>query len=100
MPRNTPVGVFIAFFTVILGFALVWRIEWLAAVGLLGAIAVALRESWKTDREEPVPAQEVAAFERAHRPPGALSRPAGDSDELREIVHDRRQARVATEGES
>ena len=55
-----------AFFAVILGFALIWRIDWLAAVGLMGAVAVALRESWKTDREELVPAREIAAFERTH----------------------------------
>ncbi len=100
LPRNTPVGVFMAFFAVILGFALIWRIEWLAAVGLIGAIAVALRESWKTDREELVPAQQVAAFERAHRPFEHDLAPAGDFDEPREIGHDRRRARVATEGES
>jgi len=66
LPRNTPVGIFMAFFAVILGFALIWRIEWLAAAGLVGAVAVALREFWKTDREEAVPAYEVAAFEHAN----------------------------------
>jgi len=70
LPRNSPVGVFLAFFAVILGFALIWRIDWLAAIGLVGAVAVALRESWKTDLEIRVPAQEVAAFERAHAPLG------------------------------
>ena len=68
IPRNTPVGVFLAFFAVILGFALIWRIDWLAVIGLVGAVAVALRESWKTDLDIRVPAQEVAAFERAHAP--------------------------------
>jgi len=66
LPRNTPVGIFMAFFAVILGFALIWRIEWLAAAGLVGAVAVALREFWKTDREEAVPAEEIAAFEHAN----------------------------------
>jgi cytochrome o ubiquinol oxidase subunit I len=66
MPRNTPVGFFIAFFAVILGFALIWRIYWLAAFGLIGAVAVALVQSWRTDREERVPAEKVAAFEHAH----------------------------------
>jgi len=70
LPRNTPVGVFIAFFAVILGFALIWRIYWLAAVGLAGAVAVALVQYWRTDREIRVPAEEVAAFARAHAPPG------------------------------
>jgi cytochrome o ubiquinol oxidase subunit I len=70
IPRNTPVGVFLAFFAVILGFALIWRIDWLAAIGLVGAVAVALRESWKTDLQIQVPAQELAAFEHAHAPLG------------------------------
>jgi cytochrome o ubiquinol oxidase subunit 1 len=65
IPRNTPVGVFVAFFAVILGFALIWRIYWLAAVGLAGAVAVVLMQSWRTDREIRVPAEEVEAFERA-----------------------------------
>jgi cytochrome o ubiquinol oxidase subunit I len=68
VPRNTPVGVFMAFFAVILGFALIWRIYWLAAVGLVGAVAVALVQSWRTDREVRVPAEKVAAFEHAHAP--------------------------------
>jgi cytochrome o ubiquinol oxidase subunit 1 len=65
VPRNTPVGVFTAFFAVILGFALIWRIDWLAVIGLIGAIGVALRHAWQTDREVAIPADEVAAFERA-----------------------------------
>jgi len=48
-----------------LGFALIWRIYWLAAVGLAGAVAVVLVQSWRTDREIRVPAEEVEAFERA-----------------------------------
>jgi cytochrome o ubiquinol oxidase subunit 1 len=83
LPRNTPVGVFLAFFAVILGFAMIWRIYWLALVGLAGAVAVALWQSWKTDRETRVPAEEVAAFEHAH---GALA----------EIGHDRSAVGVAS----
>jgi hypothetical protein len=56
--------VLVAFFSVILGFALIWRIEWLAAIGLAGAIGVALRHAWETDRENVIEAHEVAAFER------------------------------------
>ena len=66
LPRNSPVGVSLAFFSVILGFALIWRIAWLADIGLVGAVAVVLREAWKTDLEIRVPADEVAAFEHAH----------------------------------
>src|SRR5262249_9374515 len=64
MPRNTPTGVLIAFFAFILGFALIWRIDWLVVIGLVGAVAVALRQFWQTDREMEIPAAEVAAFER------------------------------------
>jgi cytochrome o ubiquinol oxidase subunit 1 len=72
VPRNSPVGIFLAFFAVILGFALIWRIEWLAAIGLIGAVVVVLREAWQTDLEVRIPAAEVAAFEHAHavRVPG------------------------------
>jgi cytochrome o ubiquinol oxidase subunit 1 len=66
LPRNSPVGIFLAFFAVMLGFALIWRIDWLAGVGLIGAVVVVLREAWKTDLEVRVPAEEVAAFEHAH----------------------------------
>jgi cytochrome o ubiquinol oxidase subunit 1 len=100
LPRNTPVGFFMAFFAVILGFALIWRIDWLAAAGLIGAVAVALRESWKTDREDLVPAQEVAAFERGHGAPEHHRAPAGDLDGLREIGGKRSRVPVASGSES
>jgi cytochrome o ubiquinol oxidase subunit I len=65
LPRNSPVGVFLAVFAVILGFALIWRIDWLAGVGLVGAVAVVVREAWNTDVEVRVPAEEVASFDLA-----------------------------------
>jgi cytochrome o ubiquinol oxidase subunit I len=80
IPRNTPVWVFLAFFAVIAGFALIWLIDWLAVVGLVGAVMVVLREYWKTERERTVPAEEVAAFERAH---GAPPEVGYDRDEVR-----------------
>jgi cytochrome o ubiquinol oxidase subunit 1 len=64
VPRNTPIGIFVAFFATILGFALIWRIEWLAVAGLIGAIAVTLWHAWQKDRERLVSAEEVATFER------------------------------------
>jgi cytochrome o ubiquinol oxidase subunit 1 len=66
VPRNTPVGVFLAFFAVITGFALIWRIEWMAIIGLVGALVVILRQAWSTDREIKVLSEEVAAAERTH----------------------------------
>src|SRR5581483_5316672 len=66
IPRNNPTGVFVAFFATVLGFALIWRIWWLAAVGLLGVIGVTLIQAWRTDGEVEVPVTEIEAFERAH----------------------------------
>jgi cytochrome o ubiquinol oxidase subunit I len=66
VPRNTPIGVFLGFFAVVVGFALIWRIGWLAGIGLLGAFVVVLRQSWSTDRETRVAAEQVAAVEHSH----------------------------------
>jgi cytochrome o ubiquinol oxidase subunit 1 len=63
IPRNNPTGLMLAFCVTILGFALIWRIGWLAVLGLLGAIVVALVQAWRTDGELVVPAAEVEAFE-------------------------------------
>jgi cytochrome o ubiquinol oxidase subunit 1 len=66
IPRNNPTGFFVAFFSFILGFALIWRIWWLAVVGLIGLLAVGLMQAWRTDGEVHVSADEVAAAERTY----------------------------------
>ncbi|HEY2676656.1 MAG TPA: cytochrome o ubiquinol oxidase subunit I [Steroidobacteraceae bacterium] len=67
VPKNTPLGVFVAFFAVILGFSLIWHIWWLAVLGLLGAIAVCLRHAWRTELENHIPVATIAEHERAHQ---------------------------------
>jgi cytochrome o ubiquinol oxidase subunit I len=67
VPKHSPLGFFIAFFTVILGFSLIWHIWWLAIVGLLGAIAVSLRQAWQTELEDYVSVATIAEHERAHQ---------------------------------
>jgi len=66
IPRNNPTGFFVAFFSFILGFALIWRIWWLAVVGLIGLLAVGLMQAWRTDGEVHVSADEVAAADRTY----------------------------------
>ena len=73
VPRNTPVGFFLAFFTVVLGFSLIWHIWWGASIGLLGTIIVCLMQAWRIDGEVEVPLERVAAFEQLH---GTKQRPA------------------------
>jgi cytochrome o ubiquinol oxidase subunit 1 len=67
VPKNTPLGVFVAFFAVILGFSLIWHIWWLAVLGLLGEIAVCLRHAWRTDLEDHIPVATIAQHERTHQ---------------------------------
>ena len=51
MPRPSAVGVVIAFFAFVGGFALVWHIWWLALLGLGGVIAAGLARAWQTEHE-------------------------------------------------
>ena len=64
---------FLAFFTVVLGFSLIWHIWWGASIGLLGTIIVCLTQAWRIDGEVEVPLERVAAFEQLH---GTKQRPA------------------------
>jgi len=65
MPRNSPTGFVTAFFAVMIGFALIWQIWWMAEVGVLGAAVTALVFGWSENREFEIPADEVARRERA-----------------------------------
>jgi cytochrome o ubiquinol oxidase subunit 1 len=64
MPRNSAVGFFLSFFSVVAGFALVWHIWWLAIVGVLGMAASGLVHAWRVDAEVEITSEEIAAAER------------------------------------
>jgi cytochrome o ubiquinol oxidase subunit I len=72
VPRNSAVGVVMAFFTTFGGFALIWHIWWLAIVGAIGVIITALTQAWRVESEVEIPAERIAAFERA-RPRGEIA---------------------------
>jgi cytochrome o ubiquinol oxidase subunit 1 len=65
VPRNSPVGIVIAFFASIAGFTLIWHIWWLAIIALLGAAITLLVFGWLDDREREISAAEMAETERA-----------------------------------
>jgi cytochrome o ubiquinol oxidase subunit 1 len=64
LPLPSPLGFATAFFAVILGFALIWHIWWLAILGLIGALGLLLKHSWRMDTETEVSAQQIAKFDR------------------------------------
>jgi cytochrome o ubiquinol oxidase subunit 1 len=67
VPTHSPLGFQVSFFSVILGFSLIWHIWWLAFVGLAGALAVCLRHAWRIDLEDLVSVAEIAAHERKYQ---------------------------------
>ncbi|HEY1543055.1 MAG TPA: cbb3-type cytochrome c oxidase subunit I [Xanthobacteraceae bacterium] len=69
MPRNSPTGFITAFFSTITGFALIWHIWWLVAVGLVAAYAVFVWFAWRDVEEYVIPADEVARVDRERRRP-------------------------------
>jgi cytochrome o ubiquinol oxidase subunit 1 len=67
VPRHSALGFVTAFFAVILGFALIWHIWWMAILGLICAVSVALIHAWRTDIETEVSAEEIADVENRRR---------------------------------
>jgi cytochrome o ubiquinol oxidase subunit 1 len=66
MPRNTGAGVYIGAFGLVMGFALVWHIWWLAIVGFVGMIGSFIARAYDRDVDYYVPAAEVERIESAH----------------------------------
>ena len=66
MPKNTGAGVIISLFSLIMGFALIWYIWWLAAVGFIGVIATWIAYSFNKDVDYYVPIDVVKKTEDEH----------------------------------
>ncbi len=65
MPKSTASGVVISAFATVMGFALVWHIWWLSALGLLAAVAWSIAHTFNYDRDYHIPVDEVAEIEAA-----------------------------------
>ena len=72
MPKNSATGFVTAFFAVVTGFALIWHIWWMVALGAFGAFVTMLVFAFREQEEIEIPAEEVAQFDRAHRAEVAL----------------------------
>ena len=68
VPRNSPTGFICAFFATVMGFALIWHIWWMVAVGALGAFATFVIFAWRDESEHIVPVDEVARADRRVKP--------------------------------
>ena len=67
LPKNTPMGIYIAAFATVAGFAMVWHIIWLALFGVAGVLVCIIMRSFDEDTEYILPAAEVAKLEAARR---------------------------------
>lgn len=65
MPKNTGAGIYIAGFSLLVGFALIWHIWWLAVVALIGGLVVTVVRLSSDEFEYVIPAKEVAEHEAA-----------------------------------
>lgn len=63
MPKNTATGIYIALFALIIGFAMVWHIFWLAALCATGIIAVLINRTFNKSTEYEITASEVSKIE-------------------------------------
>jgi cytochrome o ubiquinol oxidase subunit 1 len=71
MPRNNPTGFFLAFCTVIFGFAMIWHIWWMAILGLAGCLVVVMRQAFRTDGEVEISAKTLEDADRGLSAAGA-----------------------------
>lgn len=67
MPRNSPTGFVTAFFSTLIGFALIWHIWWLAIVGFIGAYITFVVFAWREHGDYEIPAAEVERIDRVGR---------------------------------
>ncbi|MGA7807446.1 cytochrome o ubiquinol oxidase subunit I [Bradyrhizobium sp.] len=66
MPRNSPTGFVCAFFATIMGFALIWHIWWMVALGGIGAFVTFVVFAWRDHDEYVISAAEVGRLDRAN----------------------------------
>ncbi|MCA0919406.1 cytochrome o ubiquinol oxidase subunit I [Pseudooceanicola nanhaiensis] len=64
MPKNTASGVLIAAFALVLGFAMVWYIWWLAIVSFFACLAIGIAHTFNYNRDYWIPESDIAKQEQ------------------------------------
>jgi cytochrome o ubiquinol oxidase subunit 1 len=67
MPKNTPLGMYIAVGAFLIGFAFVWHILWLGIIGLIISVVGIIMLTSDDDNEYVIPAKEVEQIETKAR---------------------------------
>jgi cytochrome o ubiquinol oxidase subunit 1 len=68
MPRNTGMGLILSGLALVLGFAMVWYIWWLAALSFAALVAASIAHTFNYNRDYYVPVDEVERTERGRQP--------------------------------
>jgi len=63
MPKNSPYGIILAGFALLVGFAVIWHIWWLLVVSLVGILASIIIRTTDDETEYVIPAHEVKQTE-------------------------------------
>lgn len=67
LPKNSPFGLLIASAVFVAGFATIWHIWWLLALGFLTAVSLVIIKTSDDESEYTIPAKEVQKLDRAAR---------------------------------
>ncbi|AOJ72965.1 cytochrome o ubiquinol oxidase subunit I [Burkholderia savannae] len=76
MPSNTSAGLFVGVFSLVLGFAAVWHIWWLAIAALVGIVATVIAHSASDNDGYYIPAEAVRKIEEKRGGARFVARPA------------------------
>lgn len=63
LPKNSPIGLMIGLLSIVAGFALIWHIWWLAAIGTIGIIVCLIVRLSDDNTEYTLSSKKVAAIE-------------------------------------
>lgn len=67
LPKNTGMGIYISGFALLFGFAIVWEILWLAALGIIGSIVCIIIRSFDDNTEYVLSAAKVKKIETSKK---------------------------------